>query len=135
MPGPYDDILYLSRPKNGRHAPMPKRNRAAQFLPFSALTGLEQVMEEEQRLTDPFIELGEDARAALDEAISSLLPVIDRHPRVKVTYFVPDETKPGGRYENKTHTLRRLDRVNRTLTFTDGTVVDLDNILSLEPLL
>ncbi len=38
MPGKYDDIINLSRPKSLRPA-MPLRDRAAQFAPFAALTG------------------------------------------------------------------------------------------------
>ena len=41
MSGPYDDILYRSRPVSQRHPPMSRADRAAQFSPFAALTGYE----------------------------------------------------------------------------------------------
>ena len=42
----YDDIIDLPRPVSKLHKPMSMRNRAAQFSPFSALTGYEAVIEE-----------------------------------------------------------------------------------------
>lgn len=34
----YSDIIHLSRPILPNHPPMPQANRAAQFMPFAALT-------------------------------------------------------------------------------------------------
>ncbi len=42
---PYGDILYCSRIHSLSHPPMPRENRAAQFAPFAALTGLDAAME------------------------------------------------------------------------------------------
>lgn len=38
-PHRYDDIIDLSRPVSGKHRPMSREDRAAQFAPFAALTG------------------------------------------------------------------------------------------------
>ena len=35
----YLDIIDLPRPKDDKHPPMPMANRAAQFMPFAALSG------------------------------------------------------------------------------------------------
>lgn len=35
----YDDIIHLPHPVSKKHPPMDRRNRAAQFAPFAALTG------------------------------------------------------------------------------------------------
>ena len=57
-PHPYEDILHRQRPVSQRHAPMSMADRAAQFAPFAALTGYEQVIERtarqvlEKRLSD-----------------------------------------------------------------------------------
>lgn len=42
----YDDMLDLPHPVSERHHPMSRRNRAAQFAPFAALTGFDGVIEE-----------------------------------------------------------------------------------------
>ena len=42
----YDDIIELPRPEPQRHPRMPRADRAAQFAPFAALTGFEDVIEQ-----------------------------------------------------------------------------------------
>lgn len=52
---PYEDILHLPRPVSEKHPRMPREKRAAQFSPFAALTGYEEVIrkvEEEQTADD-----------------------------------------------------------------------------------
>lgn len=45
----YADIIGLPRPVSKRHKPMAIADRAAQFAPFSALTGYEAVLSETVR--------------------------------------------------------------------------------------
>lgn len=45
----YDDIIDLPHHVSRRHPPMSRHKRAAQFMPFAALTGYEQVIEETAR--------------------------------------------------------------------------------------
>lgn len=131
MAGPYDDIIHLPRPVSKKHPPMPLTKRAAQFLPFAALTGFEAEIAEAARLTEAAPELGEDALAALDEQLISLRQRLAERPGVTVTRFVPDEKKSGGRYETLTGQARRLDEAGRVLILTDGTRIDLDSIVEL----
>ena len=46
MTDSYEDILNLPRPVSGRHPRMPIEDRAAQFAPFSALSGYEDAIRE-----------------------------------------------------------------------------------------
>ena len=46
MSGKYDDIIYEKRPPIGRHKPMSLSDRAAQFMPFKALVGFEDEIED-----------------------------------------------------------------------------------------
>ncbi len=46
----YKDIIDLPHPVSKNHPQMSMRDRAAQFAPFAALTGLEEEMEETARL-------------------------------------------------------------------------------------
>ena len=131
MAGPYDDIIHLPRPVSKKHPPMPLTKRAAQFLPFAALTGFEAEIAEAARFTEAAPELGEDALAALDEQLISLSQRLAERPGVTVTRFVPDEKKSGGRYETLTGQARRLDEAGRVLILTDGTRIDLDSIVEL----
>ena len=131
MTGPYDDIIDLPRPVSRKHPPMPMMKRAAQFLPFAALTGFEGEIAEAARLTQTAPELSEDALAALDEQLSLLRQLLPDQPRVTVTRFLPDERKAGGHFETLTGRVRRLDEAGRTLRFTDGTTIDLDTVVEL----
>ncbi|WP_055426975.1 hypothetical protein [Bifidobacterium aesculapii] len=45
----YDDIIDLPHHVSRRHPPMSRHKRAAQFMPFAALTGYDQVIEETAR--------------------------------------------------------------------------------------
>ncbi len=42
----YSDIIDLNYEKSTKHPPMSMENRAAQFSPFSALTGLKESLED-----------------------------------------------------------------------------------------
>ena len=42
----YDDIINLPHPVSKNHPQMPLRDRAAQFAPFSALTGLGRALKQ-----------------------------------------------------------------------------------------
>lgn len=41
----YDDIIGLPHHVSRKHPQMPRSKRAAQFMPFAALTGYEQVLD------------------------------------------------------------------------------------------
>ena len=62
----YDDIITLPHPVSARHPHMPIADRAAQFMPFKALSGYEDDISEEVRLTQRRVALAE-APAAEDE--------------------------------------------------------------------
>ena len=59
---PYEDILDRQRPEPIGRVRMPLSDRAAQFAPFAALTGYEQVIAETGRLTSSRIELEEQEK-------------------------------------------------------------------------
>ena len=110
---------------------MPMSKRAAQFLPFAALTGFEGEIAETGRLTQAAPELGEDALVALDRQLALLRQRLPEQPEVTIVRFVPDEKKDGGQYETLTGRVRRLDEPNRALLLTDSVKIDLDTVVEL----
>ena len=126
---PYEDIVNLPHHVSAKHPPMPSEMRAAQFSPFQALTGYEDAVLETQRLTDVKRELDDDEKAILDASLQALSEKIAECPYVEITYFVPDKEKSGGAYVTCTGNLKKIDSVLRTLTLTDGTMIQMDDIM------
>ena len=68
----YDDILHLPHPVSKKHRQMPIADRAAQFMPFAALTGYEAALAETARLTSPRIEPDDTQRELLNRQLCFL---------------------------------------------------------------
>lgn len=111
-------------------------DRAAQFSPFSALNGYEEVIEESGRLTDLSTELTESVRQEINEKLFWLSENEAQRPEVTVTYFQPDERKTGGKYVAVTGNVKRVDSCEQVLRLTDGSTIPMDAIYHLSsPLL
>lgn len=130
--GKYDDLLHLPHPVSRRHPPMSAMDRAAQFSPFSALTGYEAVIQEAGRLTDSRAELTEYSRDVLDQKQRLLLEAAPAHPEITVTYFVPDSRKQGGTYGTLRGNLKKIDLCRRAMVMLDGTEIPLDDIVDIQ---
>lgn len=89
----YDDILHLPHHQSKIHPHMTIHDRAAQFAPFSALTGHEAALKETARRTNDFVKLDEYEKAALDTKLQFLRKHLLSHPKIQVTWFCPDEKK------------------------------------------
>jgi hypothetical protein len=129
---PYEDIIDLPHHVSQKHPPMDMEKRAAQFMPFRALTGHEEAVAETARLTERRIELSEEEREDLDRQLKILEEHLPERPLVQVTYFLADPLKEGGSYEEMAVRIRRIDPVEKCLMFADGTKIPLEDILSLE---
>lgn len=127
----YEDIKQFSRPQYEDIYPMPISNRAAQFAPFAALTGYDAAVDETARLTDSRIDLDEDEIGELNSNLNRLIDTLDKQPKIKVTYFVPDERKSGGKYIDKIGIVRIFDSYSNELVFTDGIRIAVADMYSL----
>lgn len=128
----YDDILHLPHHVSQTRLPMSKMDRAAQFSPFQALTGLDSAMQETERQTVRKIELDENEKAVLDEKLHILQERILENPEVFIVFYRPDAYKDGGSYCEISGSLRRIDTVERKLLLNDGTAIPLDDIYSVD---
>ena len=128
----YKSIIDLPHHVSSVHPRMSREERAAQFSPFSALTGYDSVIQEAARLTEEKIELSDDKKAELDRKQQFLAEHMNEQPLVTVTYFSPDEKKDGGAYRTVTKNLKRINPIARTFIMTDGQQLSLDQILDLE---
>ena len=125
------ELLEMERPVSARHAPMRRCDRAAQFAPFAALSGFDETVQEAGRLTQAQIELAENEREALNDALVRLAARLPEQPEVRLTYFQPDAKKSGGTYRTILTRVRRLDANVQVLVLTDGTRIPFDALLSI----
>ncbi len=137
----YADIIDLPPWQSPVRPRMSLSDRAAQFAPFAALTGFDDMITEEARPVDRKAELSEEETDRLNQ---QLLLIADelaegRHPVRTVTFFIPDARKAGGRYETVTARVRRLNPVPGRLVLSDPDdprapllTVDIADILTLE---
>ncbi len=125
----YDDIIHKPHPVSSRHAAMTNRDRAAQFSPFAALTGYEEVITEASRQTSPRIELEESEQQILDRKLQDLRERISEQPEVEITYFEPDTRKEGGTYLTVKGHLKKIDVYNKCLVFTAGQEIPMREII------
>ena len=132
MAGKYDDIIHLPRPVSQRHARMTIQDRAAQFAPFAALTGYDDLIEESGRLTDRRIDLDEGEIARLNEALNSIRERLADRPRVRLICFQADSRKAGGAYRTVTGRVKKLDEHEKNLLLEDGSIIPLEQIFDIE---
>ena len=126
----YDDIINLTHPTSSRHPRMPLSDRAAQFSPFAALSGHEAAIKETARVTDSKVELSDDMINLLNENLS-IIP--EKQGSVsKITYFVPDDKKSGGKYVSCSGVVRSVDVYGHKVIMEDKTVIAIDQIIEIE---
>lgn len=125
-------IITAPHPTPRSRGRMSSRDRAAQFAPFAALTGLDAQMLETARLTDRKIELDEEMKDRLDRCFMLLADRIDEQPDIRITYFIPDTKKTGGKYVTVDKRLKKIDNIYRKMTMTDGTEISANDVLMIE---
>ena len=129
---PYEDIVDLPHHVSKKHPQPTMADRAARFAPFAAITGYEEMVLEEARVTDDRIEMDESSKAALNEKLNMILEFIDEQPEVSITYFEPDKRKAGGAYVTVTGTVKRIDEYEHLVIMTDGKKINIDEIYNLQ---
>ena len=113
------------------HRPMPMIKRAAQFAPFAALTGYDDAVKEEARLTDDFVLADDDRNEMLSVKHNIIEQHIDEQPEVQFTYFVPDEYKVGGSFVTVKGNVRRIDDYSKVFILTDTRTVPFEYIIEI----
>ena len=120
MPYPY----HSSRKRMSAH------DRAAQFSSFDALKGYDEEVEETARTTDVAFLMDEDERMRINELLNQFRT--QKNPDVLLTYFVPDERKPGGKYYTAHCELMQQNTERKELLLSDGKVIPMEHICLLE---
>lgn len=145
--GNYDDIINLSRPSSGRYPKMSLHDRAAQFAPFAALTGYEDAISEEGRLTKMKKTVSDEDIRSINSELQKLVAMVKEYkygvkcfksgyanidrPVAEIKYFVPDERKSGGSYIKDKFRIREVDLNNKMIITEGEKCISIDEIASI----
>ena len=130
--GLYDDILNTHWPRPTSRPRMSIEDRAAQFAPFAALTGYDDVLTETARLTQRPVFLTEESLEELNRQLKLAAVKIDTQPEVTMTVFYEDARKEGGRFETVTGNLKKIDLYQGGLVLADGREIPFFRICEFE---
>jgi hypothetical protein len=111
-----EELYIMPHPESKKRKRMSVRNRAAQFAPFSALTGYDEEIIEAERTTEPTVSLAEDLCEEIYRNLQKLFFATPLPCHGKITYFVPDLFKSGGRYVTVNGEITAVDPTLRTVT-------------------
>ena len=119
---PYPDGVPLQRPR------MALSERAAQFAPFAALTGLDDAVAEVARPTEDKPVLSEEQADEITRTLRLLAESKKTDNAVEIVYFVPDERKSGGALVTATGVFSRCDEYARAVLLADGRAIDIESV-------
>lgn len=131
---PYADIIELPHHQSVDRPHMSLYDRAAQFSPYAALVGYDDIVKETARRTDKRSELGESDRILMDQKLMMIMDMIEdgKYPIITVSYFIPDPLKDGGAYAEFTGIVKKVDTIQRHIIFfadngrSSGKNIDID---------
>ena len=130
MTDQYDDIVHLPHHVSSTRPRMSAIDRAAQFSPFAALTGYDTSIKESARLTDARIELDDSQKEEISEKLRLVTGQLDAE--IKITYFLPDTKKTGGKYVLAAGAVKKVDEYERMIIMGDGKQIPIDEVIDVD---
>ncbi|MCR5056910.1 MAG: hypothetical protein K6B54_08390 [Clostridia bacterium] len=123
--GKYENIINLPHHVSKVHPQLSKESYAAQFSPFAALTGYDDIVFETARYTEERSEGTDSQSIELDRKLSFVLAELEKgyFPEISVRYFRKDATKEGGEYLIFRGNVKKIDFGKKKIVFTDGSVI------------
>ncbi|NEG69427.1 hypothetical protein [Bifidobacterium choloepi] len=134
----YGDIIDLPHHRSRTRPHMTVHNRAAQFMPFAALRGFDDVIDRQtssvQRQERGRLQPGPDDEDSLNGRLVELLGQLEHRPWVTITHFQADGSRGagGGDYVLTEGIVRRFDAAERVLVMDDDSRIPLSAILALD---
>lgn len=120
----------MDRPKS-KYPKMSMSDRAAQFAPFTALTGHKEAILEQQRTTQTKRILSNEEKLEINEKIVEMVKL---KSKCRITYFEKDKTKSGGKYLNRVLSFKRIDELNKVLYLKENIQIQIEDIVDIEVL-
>ena len=132
-PMKYEDIIDLPHFQSVKRPHMSLYNRAAQFAPFSALVGYEDMVQDtsDMLLNDKKRLLSEDAKQSLDLKLQILRDHLADHPVIEIVYYDGVAGTNGGMYCVITGTLRKIEEHPLALLLDQNIQISCSDILNI----
>ena len=127
----YEDIINLPHHTSKKHPRMSLEARSAQFAPFAALTGYDEVLIETARLTNERIEIDETIKIIIDSKLQIIKEHIKEMPLITFMYFVPDSKKDGGKYVTVTGNVKKIDEYRNVFVLENKTEIPINEIIDI----
>lgn len=128
----YDDIIDLPRHVSKVHPQMSISDRAAQFAPFSALTGYKDAIIEVDRYTQEFIELDDSEKEVIGQKLYILNEQKKENIQIEITYFEPDKKKKGGIYKKVQSVFKCYDELKDMIVLENNVKILVKYIIELK---
>lgn len=126
------DILHMEHHQSNKRDRMSLEGRAAQFMPFAALTGYDDLVEETARITNDKKELSEDQLNTINEVLAECKRIQTTKPMVELTYFEPDLLKSGGEYIKTTEKLLSVETEKRKIVLESAKKISIADIYDIK---
>ena len=129
----YSDIIDLPHHQSARRPHMSVYNRAAQFAPFAALVGYDEMVQDTagMRLNDGQILIAEDRMQKLDEKLKELQKHIKEQPEVMIVFYDENAGIKGGRYLQITGKLKKIEEYPPEFVMSDGKKVPIASVIEI----
>lgn len=133
----YEDIINCSRPKSDR-IPMAVADRAKIFMPFAALKGYDEAVDDKKKLYTKRIELTDERKEELDRQIYILKEGLMKGEKIEVdiNYFVKDESasiekkEKVGKYIDIIGEVAKIDEFKKRIKIMDQ-YINIENIFEI----
>ena len=130
----YDDIINLPHHISKNHKRMSIQNRAAQFSPFAALTGYENAINETKRITEEKRILTNDKKEEINNTLIEIEENLNKY-NYKITYFIKDNKKAGGKYISIIDKIKKIDTYNNKIITKNNQIIEIDNLYQIEKMI
>ena len=127
----YEDIINLPHHTSKKYPRMSLEARSAQFAPFAALTGYDEVLIETARLTNERVEIDETIKVIIDSKLQIIKEHIMQKPLITFMYFVPDLKKDGVKYVTVTGNVKKIDEYRNVLILENKTEIPISEIIDI----
>ena len=132
--GRYSDIIDLPHHQSVYRPHMTVYNRAAQFAPFAALVGYDQMVQDtaDILLLDQRVLLSEDQKGILDEKLKILQEHLSEMPEIHIIYFDENSNELGGGYISCFGAIKKVEYYPDRIVMADKKEILVSDILEMD---